>query len=109
MAPDLIRTSATLLKAATRVVESTGHETQTEHDSEEYVSPMERACEFPRLLNVVMKEWLRIKREKDSQLLPKQRNLPIQYLTKELIERFLEVIGVRKDPLQVKGKTSMFG
>ena len=30
-------------------------------------------------------------------------------MTKELIERFLEVIGVRKDPLQVKGKVSMFG
>ena len=30
-------------------------------------------------------------------------------MTKEIIERFLEVIGVRRDPLQVKGKASLFG
>ena len=108
MAPDLIKTCATLLKASTRVLEPSAFDLQTEHEDEN-LSPIERACEFPRLLKVVLKEWLRIKKDKDCTLLPKQRNLPIAVLTKELVERFLEVIGVRKDPLQFKGKTSLFG
>ena len=73
------------------------------------LSPVERACEFPRLLKVVLKEWLRIKKEKDCKLMPKQRNLPIASLTKELVERFEEVLGVRRDLLQDKGKASLFG
>jgi hypothetical protein len=56
-----------------------------------------------------MKEWLKIKKDKDCTLTAKQRNLPIAALTKELVERFLETIGVKKDPLQAKGKTSLFG
>ena len=106
MAPDLIKTCATLLKAATRVAEL--NEMQHDPDGDE-MTPVERAGEFPRLLIVVIKEWLRIKKAKNCELKPKQRNLPMLTLIKELVERFMEVIGVRKDPNQIKGKTSMFG
>ena len=60
MAPDLIRTSAQLLKTTTRVVESHGAE---EHDQESFMTPMQRACEFPSLLRIVIKEWLKLKND----------------------------------------------